>query len=43
MESIINEFKKIPTTCISDAMQGLNNLDPAVKPLKESYKFAGRA
>ncbi|RFU60025.1 RraA family protein [Bacillus sp. V59.32b] len=43
MESIINEFRTIPTTCISDAMQGLNNLDPAIKPLKEEYRFAGRA
>lgn len=43
MESIINEFKSIPTTCISDAMQGLNNLDPAIKPLIEEYRFAGRA
>ncbi|CAH0344735.1 RraA family protein [Bacillus sp. CECT 9360] len=43
MESIINEFRSIPTTCISDAMQGLNNLDPAIKPLKEEYRFAGRA
>ncbi|RFU63845.1 RraA family protein [Peribacillus glennii] len=43
MESIINQFKSIATTCISDAMQGLNNLDPAIKPLKEEYRFAGRA
>ncbi|PLT33945.1 RraA family protein [Bacillus sp. V5-8f] len=43
MESIINQFQSIPTTCISDAMQGLNNLDPAIKPLKEDYRFAGRA
>ena len=43
METIINQFGQIPTTCISDAMQGLNNLDPAIKPLKEEYKIAGRA
>lgn len=42
METIINQFGQIPTTCISDAMQGLNNLDPAIKPLKEEYKIAGR-
>lgn len=43
METIINQFKEIPTTCISDAMHGLNNFDPAIKPLKENYRFAGRA
>ncbi|MED4224986.1 RraA family protein [Neobacillus cucumis] len=41
--SIVNEFEKIPTTCISDTMQGLNNLDPAIKPLKDEYRVAGRA
>jgi regulator of RNase E activity RraA len=43
MVSIINQFKNIPTTCISDVMNGLNNMHPAIKPLKEEYKFAGRA
>jgi len=41
--SIIESFKTIPTTCISDAMAGLNNLDPSIKPLKEEYKVVGRA
>jgi 4-hydroxy-4-methyl-2-oxoglutarate aldolase len=43
MELIVKKFMDIPTTCISDVMDGLNNLDPAIKPLKEEYKFAGRA
>jgi 4-hydroxy-4-methyl-2-oxoglutarate aldolase len=43
MEKIIKEFLSIPTTCISDAMNGLNNFHPAIKPLKEEYKLAGRA
>lgn len=43
MDSIVKEFQNIPTTAISDAMDGLNNLDPAIKPLKEEYKLAGRA
>ncbi|PGZ95389.1 regulator [Bacillus pseudomycoides] len=43
MVSILNEFMNIPTTCISDVMNGLNNMHPAIKPLKEEYKFAGRA
>ena len=38
--SIVDQFQEIPTTCISDAMQGLNNLD---KPLKDEYKVVGRA
>ncbi|AQX54841.1 RraA family protein [Priestia flexa] len=41
--SIINSFKTIPTTCISDAMTGLNNLNSSIKPLKEEYKVVGRA
>jgi 4-hydroxy-4-methyl-2-oxoglutarate aldolase len=43
MDELVVKFRNIPTTCISDAMNGLNNLDPAIKPLKEEYKFAGRA
>jgi 4-hydroxy-4-methyl-2-oxoglutarate aldolase len=43
MDSIIKEFMAIPTTCISDAMDGLNNLHPAIKPLKDDYRLAGRA
>ncbi|MEH6996072.1 RraA family protein [Neobacillus drentensis] len=43
MENIIKEFLSVPTTCISDAMDGLNNFHPAIKPLKEEYKVAGRA
>lgn len=40
---IISQIQGIPTTCISDVTQGLNNLDPAISPLKEHYHFAGRA
>ncbi|MGJ7919775.1 RraA family protein [Neobacillus sp. LXY-4] len=43
MDELVIKFQGIPTTAISDAMDGLNNLDPAIKPLKEEYKFAGRA
>lgn len=42
MDNLIKEFQNIPTTCISDAMDGLNNLNPEIKPLKEEYKLAGR-
>lgn len=43
LDNITSQFQTIPTTCISDAMDGLNNMDPLIKPLKEEYKFAGRA
>lgn len=43
MDSIIHDFLGIPTTAISDATEGLNNMDSSIKPLKEEYKFAGRA
>ncbi|MGO4890002.1 RraA family protein [Anaerobacillus sp. MEB173] len=43
MTEIINQFEKIPTTCISDALQGLTNMDVSIKPLKEDYRMAGRA
>jgi 4-hydroxy-4-methyl-2-oxoglutarate aldolase len=40
---IVNQFENIPITCISDSMQGLNNLTPAIKPLQEEYRITGRA
>lgn len=42
-QPISEQFKSIPTTAISDAMKGMNNLDPSIKPLKETYKISGRA
>lgn len=39
----MNRFADIPTTCVSDCAQGLNNMDPAIKPLKEEYRVAGKA
>lgn len=43
VNQIIEEFKGMPTTCISDAMNGLNNMDPAIKPVTENLTVAGRA
>jgi 4-hydroxy-4-methyl-2-oxoglutarate aldolase len=43
MDHLVAKFRNIPTTCISDAMDGLNNLHPSIKPLKEEYKLVGRA
>lgn len=33
----------IPTTCLSDAIGGLNNLDPSIKPIHEKFKVRGKA
>lgn len=43
MEKLIEQFVNLPTTCISDAMNGMNNLEPSIKPLQETYKVVGRA
>jgi 4-hydroxy-4-methyl-2-oxoglutarate aldolase len=43
VDNLVDQFRSLPTTCISDAMDGLNNLHPAIKPLKEEYSIAGRA
>lgn len=41
--NFVDQFQEVPTTCISDALNGLNNMDAAIKPLKEEYRVAGRA
>ena len=43
MIQIVEMFRSIPTTCISDALDGLNNLHPSIKPLQEEYVLSGRA
>ncbi|CAH0304400.1 4-hydroxy-4-methyl-2-oxoglutarate aldolase/4-carboxy-4-hydroxy-2-oxoadipate aldolase [Peribacillus sp. Bi96] len=43
MDTLIQQFRNLPTTAISDAMEGLNNLESGIKPLKEEYHVAGRA
>ncbi|MEB2627025.1 RraA family protein [Peribacillus frigoritolerans] len=43
MDNLIQQFRNLPTTAISDAMEGLINLDSAIKPLKEEFRMAGRA
>ena len=43
MKDLITEFQEVPTTAISDVLNGLNNLHSAIKPLKEHYHFAGPA
>ncbi|MGE7876107.1 RraA family protein [Peribacillus muralis] len=43
MNALIQQFRDLPTTAISDAMGGMSNLDSAIKPLDGDYRFAGRA
>jgi len=43
MSNIYEQFKEIPTTCISDALNGLSNMENSIKPLKEEYKMSGPA
>lgn len=43
MNDIVSAFRDIPATCVSDTMQGLNNMDSAIKPLIEAHRVAGRA
>lgn len=43
MNSVIEQFKNVPTTAISDVLKGMNNVDPTIKPLKDEYKIAGQA
>jgi len=43
MDSVIEQLKTTPTTAISDVLKGMNNLDPQIKPLKETYQIAGEA
>ena len=39
----IDQFQKLPTTSVSDALNGLANMDASIKPLQEKYHIAGRA
>ncbi|MDQ0339423.1 RraA family protein [Caldalkalibacillus uzonensis] len=42
MNQVIELLKTLPTTVVSDALGGLYHLDPAIKPLKEEWKVAGK-
>ncbi|RSK32631.1 RraA family protein [Bhargavaea beijingensis] len=42
-DEVIARFAPIPTTAISDATGGMNNMDAALKPLRQDYRIAGRA
>ncbi|WP_394236461.1 RraA family protein [Niallia oryzisoli] len=43
MSSVAEKFLGLPTTGISDALKGYNHMNTAIKPLKDSFKIAGRA
>src|SRR5690625_2198786 len=43
MDSVVEQLKQLPTTAISDVLEGMNNVNPAIKHLKGDYKIAGRA
>ncbi len=40
---ILSELRNIPTTCISDVMGGLHNMDSAIKALRDDFKICGPA
>lgn len=39
----MNTLDFVPTTCVSDSMDGLNNLESAIKPIKENQIVSGPA
>ncbi len=43
MNDIYASFAKLPTTCISDALNGITNMTVAIKPLQEGYEICGPA
>lgn len=43
MEKEAKEYVFLPTTCVSDAQNGLKNMHTNIKPLLEKYKICGPA
>ncbi|TVY02918.1 RraA family protein [Paenibacillus cremeus] len=43
MEQWIQRLQELPSTCVSDALQGKSQMDPGICPIKDEYKVAGRA
>ena len=43
METEAKEYVFLPTTCVSDAQNGLKNMHTNIKPLLEEYKICGPA
>ncbi|WP_424237740.1 RraA family protein [Bhargavaea ginsengi] len=42
-DELIAHYSTTPSTAVSDATGGLNNMEPELKPLREEYRIAGRA
>lgn len=43
LATIYDQYGNISSVCISDALEGLNNMNVAIKPLKEEYRIVGSA
>lgn len=43
MNKLIDAFAALPTTCISDALKGISNMNTSIKPLQENYTVCGQA
>ena len=43
MGNLVQRFKNLPTTAISDATGGYTNVSTDIKPLADHFKIAGRA
>lgn len=43
MQKIIDDLNELTTTSVSDALDGLNGLDPAIKPVKSNLRVGGKA
>ena len=43
MTALERELAELPVTAVSDALKGQTNLDPAIKPVRDHQRVAGRA
>lgn len=43
MSNLIERFYQLSSTCVSDAVKGLSNMDAAIKPVDRNLKVVGRA
>ncbi|ADH98454.1 RraA family protein [Salisediminibacterium selenitireducens] len=43
MTALERQLAELPVTAVSDALKGQTNLDPAIKPVRDHQRVAGRA
>lgn len=43
MTTVEQQLAELPVTAVSDALKGQTNLDPAIKPVRDHQRVAGRA